>query len=75
MSDRPKQENWFTDLGSIRDDHVDEFYELAKDITEVLKRLDGRVSYRDLYEIAHQLSYHAVGDLVQYHVNNRQGES
>lgn len=62
-------ERWFTARGALRASRDEEFSDLVIDIEKTLRRLEGRVSYRDLYEIGRLAANCAVAEMVREHVN------
>lgn len=71
-----KKETWYTEFGVLRayngnDAQMDEFLDIVEALQKAIKPLEGRVTYRDLYEIAKDAAATAVGNLVSAHVNAR----
>jgi hypothetical protein len=72
-----KQEVWYGQFGVLRayngnQDQMNEFQEIVRLVKEAVKPLEGRVSYRDLYDIAKDAAVTAVGELVCAYVNGQQ---
>ena len=66
-----KREDWFTPFGVIKATYAAEFAAVEAAFVKALSSLEGRVSYRDLYEIAHQAGAGAVSRMVCSHVNKQ----
>lgn len=62
-----KLEQWVSDNGVVayNTKHLGEFEAIAEKIKEVITPLVGRVTFRDLYDIAKDAAVTAVGDLVR----------
>lgn len=66
-----EKEQWISEFGVAGvGDYVDDFEDLVLGIQELFLPLEGRVSYRDMYEIAAQAAAKAVAGIVSTR-NNR----
>jgi hypothetical protein len=65
------KEQWFDWGGSILDKRDRQYGEIERGIRKVLKTIEGRVSYRDLREIAKLAAGDAAGNLLIRYVNSK----
>lgn len=65
------KENWYTEFATIKEKHRKEFDALVAKIQPIVKKLEGRMSYRDLYDISKDASITAVANLVCHRVDKK----
>ena len=64
-----KKEPWYNHNGVILPEREEQFDDLMLAIEELLRPFDGRVTYRDLYDLARDAAITAAGRLLIDHVN------
>ena len=60
---------WFNSNGVLLNEHEAEFLQLALDIEALLLPFEGRMPYRDLYDLARDAGLTAAGRRLIEHVN------
>ena len=69
-----RKEKWFNSNGCYNYSNTkqqDEFHAIVLKFRAAIKTLEGRVSYRDLYDIARDAASEAVGGLLRDHINSK----
>ena len=66
-----RREHWYNDNGVIKNARREEFETLAKRVGKVIAHLEGRMTYRDLYDVARDAAIVAVSNFVIKHVNSK----
>ena len=67
-------EIWLNKYGVVMEKHEKEFYALARKLKKILKPLEKRMTYRELYEVADILGSEAVGQIVLENARKRDRE-
>lgn len=74
MARSKRKEKWFNSNGCYNysnQKQQDELDSLTKQFRDILRPLESRVSYRDLFDIARDIASNAVGGLLRDHVNSK----
>ncbi len=65
-------ESWFNDYGVVTAERLEEFESIRRRFRDILKGLEGHISYKEMYWFAEQAAGGAVADLVCTRVISRQ---
>lgn len=63
--------SWFNNNGALKREFNVQFEIIEQQLIKVFQQLEGRISYRDMYDVAHQAGQAAVAGLVRDHVNSK----
>ena len=67
-------ESWLNKAGAVADKHEEDFDKLVYEFQLALKKLEGRMHYREMYHVAILASSSAVGNIVRNDANKRDHE-